>query len=887
MKNRIQIIAVAFCVSVLTSHVVAAPAGGAINPKDWAMYCWQRGWKRHPLDKATVKAGPVQMEVKNTTGIHQHALLVYTGGTLKGDFQMIVEFKGGTAFGITDASGRDAHVTAPSAADWRTITMTRRGDKITCSADGKEVKAKVHNGPATMVAMPCIILKTNATASVRRFAVVGADYFAGWPDRLVAGTTLKHSPKLKAAGMTFELVSGPAGMKMDKAGQLTWAPSAVVSGAQQVKVRLTAGGLSFDQSAGIEVVTKEQLAGFKLGLDPKDWQMFCQERRGWKLHPLDKATVKAGPGQLEVKNTTGIGSYAYLVFTRQPKGIAGNFQMAIELKGGRQFGLRRADEHDGTLSIPIAADKWQTITMVRRGRDIGCTADGKKAGYKRWGTHTGVTGFPFVVLKTDEVVTIRRLNVVNRIIDEDYFHKCPAALAEGKALRYRPGFDKPLSGCELASGPKGMTISKDGQLTWTPTAGDVGWHTVKVRLEIDGFQLEQSGLVNVVSKALLAKVGGDVSKIDDLFRRKIAREYHLTPGMGRTLLLLEGDRLTMLGADGLTVVKTVKLPKSYTRIAERKEYYVALATKPQTSIDVVDKQTMKVSRSRAIAGPPPRELVLHPTLPISYVALVHHIRSADRRFVMFYENTGQVREPKGAVGEWLAIDPKGKFLIAGSCRMYESGSRLVVNPQHSFRTPTYGHDDKLVRFALDTDGRPTYAEAKSKPGINGRGIRLSPDATRVAYLSYTGYPGYSKNLAAWTPTDFEIMPTAYATSAGKASTMDFAFHPYLHLAASHTGAGAMFFDSHTGQIQANRLKIPEGGLGDAKIQRLYFSPDGRSVIFQVLREDVRYLRKVELNLTEKERAGIKPPPVARVLITSCAGAGRKAIRDMSVERETS
>ncbi len=859
MTNRIQVIAVALGLAVLTSHVVAAPASGAIDRKDWAMYCWQSGWKRHPLDKATVKAGPALLEVKNTTGIHRHALLVFSGETLSGDFQMTIELKGGTTFGITDASGRDASIAVPSSANWRTITMTRRGKEVTCLVDGKKTGPKLYHATATMIGMPFIFLTSNATVSVRRFEIVNGDYFAGWPTRLVAGTALKHSPKLKAAKMTCALVSGPAGMKMDKAGQLTWTPSATVSGVKQVKIRLTAGEISFDQSAGIHVVTREQLAAFKLGLDPKDWQMFCWERNKWKLYPLDKATFKAGPTQIEVKNTTGIHTKACLVFTQDPNGIKGDFQMAVQLKGGQSFGFRPTSGHDGSLSIPIAADKWQTITMARRGRAVGCTVDGKKAAYNARGTHTGLTGFPFVFLNTDEVVTIRRINVVNRIIDENYFHKCPAALAEGKTLRYQPGFDKPLSACELVSGPKGMTISKDGQLTWTPTAGDVGWHTVKVRLEIEDFPLTHSTSVKVVSKAFLAKVGGDVSKIADLFRRKITKGYNLTPGMGKTLLLLEGDQLTTLGADGLTAVKTVKLPKAYTRIAERKGHYVALGAKPQMSIDVIDKQTLKVSRSRAIADLPPRELVLHPSLPISYVALVHHIRSLERRFVMFYEETAQVREPKGAVGEWLAIDPKGKFLIAGSCRMYKSGSRVVNNPQNSFRVGTYGYGDQLARFTLDKDGRPTLAETKSKPGTNGRGIRLSPDATRVTYLSYTGYPGLSGNLAAWTPTDLEMMPTAYATG-GKGSASDLEFHPYLRLAASRTKGGAMFFDSHTGQIQTKRLKMPEGGLGNAKIHRVYFSPDGQSVIFEILRKDVLYLRKVELNLTEKERAGAKPSP---------------------------
>jgi len=852
-------------IRVLTREQLAASKEG-IDPKNWAMYCYQdRKWNRFPLGKATVKAAPALLEVKNTTGIHSYAKMVFPGQRLAGDFLMTIELNGRGAFGITDACGRDPSVTAPAAPGWRKITMIRCGKNITCSVDGKPARVRIERGPpraktdlgpTRMLAMPFVAIWSGHTASVRRFQVINGSYFAGWPDWLVEGTTLRHRPTFDPARVTCKLVSGPAGMTMDKAGQLTWAPPAAVGGVQQVKVRLSIGELSFDRSAEIQAVTRAQLAAFKLGLDPKDWQMLCKERNKWRLHPLDKATVKAGSAQLEVKNTTGIHSSACLVFTRQPKGIEGDFQMVVQLKGGRQFGLkRRPSEYDGSLSIPIVADKWQTITMTRRGREIECTVDGKNTAYKKRAMHEYMGGLPFVLLNTDEVVAIRRFHVINRLIDENYFHKCPGWVAEGKMLKYQPGFDKPPAVCELVSGPKGMTVSKDGQLTWTPTAKDLGWHTVKVRLEVEGFPLAQSTSVKVVSKAFLAKVGGDAGKIADLFRRKIAKDHYITPGMGRTLLLVEGMSLTTLGADGLTVVKTLKLPKAYTRIAERKGHYVALANKPQISIDVVDKKIMKVSRSRPVPGLPLRELVLHPSLPISYVSLGQSLRSSQRRFVMFYEETAQAREPKDATGEWLAIDPKGKFLITGYCRMHKSGSRLVNNTR-SLR----GYGDNLMRFTLAADGRPTLAETKSKPGTNGRGIRLSPDGARVAYLSYTGYPERTGNLAGWTPTDLEIMPTAYVTS-GKGSTSDLAYHPYLKLAASRTKTGAMFFDSHTGKIQTDRLRMPGGGLRNATIHRVYFSPDGLSVIFHIVRKDVHYLRKVELNLTAKERAGAKPTPV--------------------------
>jgi hypothetical protein len=69
------------------------------------------------------------------------------------------------------------------------------------------------------------------------------------------------------------------------------------------------------------------------------------------------------------------------------------------------------------------------------------------------------------------------------------------------------------------------------------------------------------------------------------------------PGYGdHTMLVLSGNRLTILGPDGISIQKKVKLPKAYSHIAERADSYVALCVSPQ-AVEVLDKATLAVRKS--------------------------------------------------------------------------------------------------------------------------------------------------------------------------------------------------------------------------------------------------------------------------------------------------
>src|SRR5439155_25849914 len=62
--------------------------------------------------------------------------------------------------------------------------------------------------------------------------------------------------------------------------------------------------------------------------------------------------------------------------------------------------------------------------------------------------------------------------------------------------------------------------------------------------------------------------------------------FRYTPGLGgKSVLLLCGDQLAVLAADGFTIRQVLALPNPYVAIAEREHYYVAIAGSP-ASVDI-------------------------------------------------------------------------------------------------------------------------------------------------------------------------------------------------------------------------------------------------------------------------------------------------------------
>ena len=176
----------------------------------------------------------------------------------------------------------------------------------------------------------------------------------------------------------------------------------------------------------------------------------------------------------------------------------------------------------------------------------------------------------------------------------------------------------------LESGPEGMTISAEGEVHWKVPADAAGTNRpVVVSLaDAGGKEAFHSFTIAVAPAAAplpavatapavpagpnpfphdrrprpsppaqpgaaavaeVAKAGADRLQLP-------AADCAWTPGLGyRNMLVLHGDRLVVLAPDGITIEKRIKLPKTYSQIAERADCYVALAVDPK-AVEVIDRR---------------------------------------------------------------------------------------------------------------------------------------------------------------------------------------------------------------------------------------------------------------------------------------------------------
>ncbi|WP_157368977.1 hypothetical protein [Zavarzinella formosa] len=340
---------------------------------------------------------------------------------------------------------------------------------------------------------------------------------------------------------------------------------------------------------------------------------------------------------------------------------------------------------------------------------------------------------------------------------------------------------------------------------------------------------------------------------------KVKGEYQYSPGLDNTMLFLQGDVLIRLGADGVTEKERRQLGAKYVRIAERAKYFVALSDSPKAVV-TLDKKTLKPIREQALTYPRLMDLTLHPKLPVSYVAVKFDIKAPSFRVIVFDEESGEAREPRGFFGTWVCVHPTGTYLVTGHKDIYQRGTNFFINPDWKLHSmPEYGNIDLLITYALDDKGMPTFMDLKSKAGGNGSGIRMSANGERVSYLSVVGTPMFSGNLGGFDPLDLQKLPVTYATK-DRASTEDLAYHPSLPLCASPGQGSAVFFHQEKGTVE-ERLDKP---VKFTKVHRVWFSPDGKNVVLDGELDGVRALRSLPLKLSPAEAtlAGKGTGPVA-------------------------
>ena len=273
-------------------------------------------------------------------------------------------------------------------------------------------------------------------------------------------------------------------------------------------------------------------------------------------------------------------------------------------------------------------------------------------------------------------------------------------------------------------------------------------------------------------------------------------------------------------------------------------------------LDIPRQADFRPIRRTPLPGKTCNDLALHPSQAVAYVAMNKRDTVYESTFYVCDEQTGEAIGSERYLGAWLKVDPRGKFLITGYKNLIQSGSHLVFNPNQVFETPDYDSVDCLIYYMLSKTGEPGTPLVKENMGGNGQGLRMSRDGARVTYLSFVGYPDFSRNLVGWNTSDLRKLPVNYAVK-DRATTGELAYHPSLPIVASPGSGSAVFFDRETGALQDDRLNLPPNAFAGAKVNSIQFSPDGKNLIFHTSVDKVQYLYQVALKLTAKEQEQVE------------------------------
>lgn len=434
----------------------------------------------------------------------------------------------------------------------------------------------------------------------------------------------------------------------------------------------------------------------------------------------------------------------------------------------------------------------------------------------------------------------------------------PSRIVAGKLFQFSFPIPQQTS-IELMSQLAGLTLTPKGELRWTPTADQVGVHELKIRVEQGGGTVFLRPTLEVIDEELAASVRGDLSALDSFQRLELAVDrYAISDSFDRAqTLLLQGDTLRVLGDDGITVADTRQLPNRYDFIEDRRDAYVAVTRNPEPVLHVVDRRSLEIRQEIRLTTDETQvleitDLAINPTGPVSYVAIKCAVELPRYTVLTVDEQSGRVQAP-GILGTWVEVSPDGKRLYTGYKDIYDRGSTFHINPDwRLIEIPEYGNVDMLISWSIGS--RPRLRQVIRQAGGNGNGIRLSSDGQRVSYLSFVGTPMHSKNLQGWNARELGDPPVNYETK-DRAVTTELAFHPWLPLVAVPGGGAAILFHRETGELLENKLLIPSGGLGDVQVERLFFSPNGRNLLFVCSAGALgRYLRAVPLKLTQQELA---------------------------------
>ena len=326
----------------------------------------------------------------------------------------------------------------------------------------------------------------------------------------------------------------------------------------------------------------------------------------------------------------------------------------------------------------------------------------------------------------------------------------------------------------------------------------------------------------------------------------------------RSILLVIAKRLTILGQDGRTPLRAADLAKPYRKLFERPKHYAALTP---TTFDLIDKTTLVPIGSLKLNCVEAFDLAVHPTRLVSFISLTEEPparlpRLADQRIVVVDENILSIKRPAQLYGRWLAMDPQGRRLFAGASGFVSAPLALDLNLPNDLANADFPLDVLMALDIEEAGGGVQSLSVNPRAGANGRGVRIAPDGAMVSYVSHSGPSPLSAQVPAFDTQDINKAIATYAMD-DVGAIADVAYHPSLLLVAACAEKGVVLFRRDTGEPLKDRLAF--GAASPTNPRRLFWSPDGRTLLVDIAAGDSRVLRAYELKLSPTDIEALRPP----------------------------
>ena len=439
----------------------------------------------------------------------------------------------------------------------------------------------------------------------------------------------------------------------------------------------------------------------------------------------------------------------------------------------------------------------------------------------------------------------------------------PQQVTVGKQVKAQvPGADKD-SPCAMTKGPKGLDVSAAGEISWTPGEADIGQPAIRFRVMKNGVPEFVSWEVEVLP---LKEEDRAIAK--GVRYAVLTDSYRLAPSLDRKrILFLQDGLLVILDAASLREISRAFLGEYYQFIAERPEYYLAVA---HTHADLLEKKSFKMLRSIELPTREVLDLAPSPTQDISFI--VGRFQGGCRGMVYcIHEGQGVVTLDPPFQAARVIVSPAGKTLYV--CGYLNQGDDAetplyqgVLHRVDISRTPA----KVLQSFRIFTLGMP-IPDYELYPDESAILVPFRPckkNAGPFEQRTYSG-PEVPPNCAcSLRASNFNKSACTFEVDfdASQFFLGAFAVHPALPYLAASDKKGLRIVNSKTGRVVENKLEFPDEPIRN--ICRLAWTPSGRTLLVDHAITErggcQRWLEPIGLKLTEAERKMLEiaaaPPP---------------------------